>query len=90
MPNGLISELELTAARGDIHPAEFSLLMDKTVDMVRHLQKQMPNDPTVQSLIYYLSIASGRANRLSRNETTHLLLDAADALRILSEKLAYR
>ncbi len=64
--------------------------MDKTVDMVRHLQKQMPNDPTVQSLIYYLSIASGRANRLSRNETTHLLLDAADALRILSEKLAYR
>ena len=90
MPKGLISELELTAARGEIRPAEFSLLMDKTVDMVRHLHKQTPNDTTLQSLIYYLSIASGRANRLSRNETTHLLLDAADAVRILAMKLAYR
>lgn len=90
MPKGLISELELAAARGDILPAEFSLLMDRTVDMVRDLQKQMPNDPTAKSLIYYLNIASGRANRLSRTEATHLLLDAADALRILSEKLAYR
>lgn len=84
MPKGLISELELAAADiGNLRPTELSLLLDRAVDMVRQLQIARPNDQTVDNVIYYLSIASGRAGSLSRNEATHLLLDAADALRLL-------
>ncbi|GEM_PF-3632017 len=86
MARGLISELEIAAAKGDFHPTELSLLLDRAVDMTRLLMRENHDDDTAQGVIYCLSIASRRAHRLSKDEATEILLDAADALRIMLEK----
>lgn len=86
MPRGLISELEMAAAKGDFHPTELSLLLDRAVDMTRLLMRENYDDETAHSVVYYLSIASRRAHRLSKDEATEILLDAADALRIMLER----
>lgn len=86
MPRGLISELEMAAAKGDFHPTELSQLVDRAVDMTRLLMRENHDDETAQGVVYYLSIASRRAHRLSKDEATEILLDAADALRVMLER----
>lgn len=86
MPRGLVSELEMAAAKGDFHPTELSQLLDRAVDMTRLLMRENHDDEIAQGIVYNLSIASRRAHRLSKDEATEILLDAADALRIMLEK----
>lgn len=86
MPRRIISELELAAAKGENLPAQLSLLLDQAADRVGYLHHENPEDETVRNVIYYLKITSGRTSRLSRTAATHLLLDAAAALRILLKR----
>lgn len=87
MPRGLISELEEAALQvHNLAPSEVSRLLDRATDMVRELRKQTPKDHIVHGVVSYLRVASERAARLSEDERVHVLLDAADGLRILLEK----
>lgn len=84
MPRGFISELEQAAA--DVHnlsSVEVSRVLDRAIDMVRELRKQAPGDPIGQGTIIVLRTASAGAARLSEEETVHVLLDAAEAIRVL-------
>lgn len=86
MPKGLVSELEMAAAKGDFRPTDLSLLLDRTIDKMRLLHRERREDQMVPSVIQYLGIASRRASRLSKGEATEILLDAAEALRIMLDK----
>lgn len=86
MPKGLVSELEMAAAKGDFRPTDLSLLLDRTVDKMRLLHRESREDQTVPSVIQNLGIASRRASRLSKGDATEILLEAAEALRIMLDK----
>lgn len=88
MPKGLISELEKAASDvPNLTPHQIRTLLNRTIDMVQQLHEEVPGVPINRDLISYLRSASTETGKLSEDEKVHVLLDAAEGIRML---LSYR
>jgi hypothetical protein len=54
--------------------------------MVQRLHEEVPGEPINRDLMSYLRTASMETGRLSEDEKVHVLLDAAEGIRMLLSK----
>lgn len=87
MPRGLISELEKAASEvSSLTSHQVRTLLNRTINMVQRLHKEVPGEPINRDLMSYLRTASMETGRLSEDEKVHVLLDAAEGIRMLLSK----
>ncbi len=87
MPKGLISELEKAASDvPNLTSHQMRTLLNRTLDMVQRLHEEVPGEPINRDLISYLRTASTETGKLSEDEKVHVLLDAAEGIRMLLSK----
>lgn len=87
MPRGLTSELEKAASEvSSLTSHQVRTLLNRTLDMVQRLHEEGPGEPINRDLISYLRTASTETGKLSEDEKVHVLLDAADGIRMLLSK----
>lgn len=87
MPRGLISELEQAASEvSSLTPHQVRTLLNRTINMVQRLHAEVPGEAINRDLMSYLRTASMETGRLSEDEKVHVLLDAAEGIRMLLSK----
>ncbi len=87
MPRGLISELEQAASEvSSLTSHQVRTLLNRTINMVQRLHEEIPGEPINRDLMSYLRTASMETGRLSEDEKVHVLLDAAEGIRMLLSK----
>lgn len=87
MPRGLISELEKAASEvSSLTSHQVRTLLNRTINMVQRLHEEVPGEPINRDLMSYLRTPSMETSRLSEDEKVHVLLDAAEGIRMLLSK----
>ncbi|MBB4407114.1 MULTISPECIES: hypothetical protein [Agrobacterium tumefaciens complex] len=87
MPKGLISELEKAALDvPNLTSHQVRTLLNRTINMVQRLHQEVPGEPINRDLMSYLRTASMETGKLSEDEKVHVLLDAAEGIRMLLSK----
>jgi hypothetical protein len=87
MPMGLISELEKAASEvPNLTSHQMRTLLNRAINMVQRLHEEAPGEPINLDLISYLRTATTETGELSEDEKVHVLLDAADGIRVLLSK----